>query len=247
MLAVQKDVYSAYDLFLAREVTAAVSKKGSHDELIRGAISVLRKWDGQMDKDQACPMITELLSNTLRADLVRLILPPSSRSPQPPKLLPRPEVVETLLRNRPAGWVAKDDWDAWLLEKFSAALQDGRKRQGTPVTNWRWGRVLQWKLAHPLGKQLPFVDRFFDIGPVEMSGSGTTVKQTTTTLGPSERMVVDLGNLDNSIQNLVAGESGSVASPHYKDQWPAYYAAKSFPMEFDHVDAKEVLHVKPAR
>jgi penicillin amidase len=107
--------------------------------------------------------------------------------------------------------------------------------------------MLQWTLAHPVGKQFPFVDRFFDIGPVEMSGSGTTVKQTTTTLGPSERMVVDLGNLDSSVQNLVAGESGSVASAHYKDQWPAYYSGKSFPMEFDHVDAKEVLRVKPER
>ena len=247
MLAIQKDVYSAYDFFLARQVMAAFSKRGSNDELIRSAIPVLRKWNGQMDKDQASPMMMELLSNILRADLVRLILPGSRRPPQRAKLLPRPEVVETLLRSRPTGWVAKDDWEDWLMKNFAAALQEGRRRQGTPVTNWRWGRILQWKLAHPIGKQLPFVDRFFDIGPIEMSGSGTTVKQTTATLGPSERMVVDLGNLDNSIQNLLAGESGSVASPHYKDQWPEYYAGKSFPMEFDHVDGKEVLHVKPER
>jgi penicillin amidase len=246
MLAIQKDVYSAYDLFLARQIAVAFSKKGSNDELIRDAVPVLRRWNGQMEKDLAAPMMTELLSNTLRAELVKLILPAAKRSPQPPKLLPRPEVVETLLRNRPAGWVANDDWDAWLLRNFATALQDGRRRQGTPVTKWRWGQVLQWTLAHPVGKQLPFAGRFFNIGPVEMSGSGTTVKQTTATLGPSERMVVDLGNLDNAVQNLVAGESGAVASPHYKDQWPAYYTGKSFPMEFDHVDAKEVLRVKPA-
>lgn len=105
--------------------------------------------------------------------------------------------------------------------------------------------MLEWKFVHPVGKELPIVDRFFDIGPVEMSGSGTTVKQTTGTLGPSERMVVDLGDLDNSVQNLTVGESGFVASAHYKDQWPAYYAGKSFPMQFDHVDAKEVLRVRP--
>ena len=247
MLAVQKDVYSAYDLFLARHVAAAFSRKGSNDELVRSAVPVLRKWNGQMEKAEAAPMMMELLSNTLRASLVKLMLPASRQSSSPPKFLPRPEVVENILRNRPAGWVAKDDWDRWLLRNFTIALQDGRKRQGTPVTKWRWGHILQWTLAHPVGKQLPFVNRFFDIGPVEMSGSGTTVKQTTATLGPSERMVVDLGNLDNSVQNLVAGESGSVASPHYKDQWPAYYAGRSFSMEFDHVDAKEVLHVKPER
>jgi penicillin amidase len=107
--------------------------------------------------------------------------------------------------------------------------------------------MLQWNFLHPIGKQLPFVARFFDLGPVEMSGSGTTVKQTTSTLGPSERMVVDLGNLDNSVQNLVLGESGYVASGHYKDQWPAYYMGKSFPMEFDHVHSEDVLRVKPGQ
>jgi acyl-homoserine lactone acylase PvdQ len=58
-------------------------------------------------------------------------------------------------------------------------------------------------------------------------------------------MVVDLGNLDRSVQNLPAGESGFVASGHYKDQWPAYYIGESFPMQFEHVDAKETLRVKP--
>jgi penicillin G amidase len=124
-------------------------------------------------------------------------------------------------------------------------LQDGRKGQGTPVSGWRWGRMLQWHFLHPVGKQLPLVAGFFDLGPVEMSGSGTTVKQTTSTLGPSERMVVDLGHLDNSVQNLVLGESGFVASGHYKDQWPAYYMGKSFPMEFDQVHAEDVLRVRP--
>jgi penicillin amidase len=90
------------------------------------------------------------------------------------------------------------------------------------------------------------VAAFFDIGPVEMSGAGTTVKQTTATLGPSERMVVDLGDLDRSVQNLVVGESGAVASGHYKDQWQAYYSGKSFPMQFERIDAKETLRIKPA-
>ena len=107
--------------------------------------------------------------------------------------------------------------------------------------------MLQWDLTHPVGKQLPLVNGFFDIGSVEMSGAGTTVKQTTRTLGPSERMVVDLGDLDKSRQNLPVGESGMVASQHYKDQWSAYYVGKSFPMEFEHVDAKEVLRVQPSK
>jgi penicillin amidase len=254
-------------------VIAAYQKCGSKNELVRAAIEPLRRWNGQMDKDQAAPMMTELLNNRLASLLVTSILPPASRkaiqqrlrsepeSPQAktgarargvpasgsatPDILPRPFVIARLLHERPHGWVAKDDWDGWLLDNLQSALEEGRARQGTPVSNWRWGRMLEWNLAHPIGKELPLVARYFDIGPVPMSGSSTTVKQTTGVLGPSERMVVDLGDLDKSVQNLQAGESGLVLSRHYKDQWPAYYAGTSFPMQFDHVDAKEVLQVRP--
>ncbi|HEY1948733.1 MAG TPA: penicillin acylase family protein [Bryobacteraceae bacterium] len=241
LLAVQKDVYSAYDFFLAQQVIAAYKKYGSTDKLAGPAIEILRRWNGQMDKDEAGPVIAQLLSAAVEASLVK-----AANGPQT-KLRVRPQVIETLLRERPAGWVPKDDWDAALLDSLSTALRQGRTREGTPISRWHWGRFLQWHFEHPVGKQLPFVERFFDIGPVEMSGSGTTVKQTTATLGPSERMDVDLGDLDKSLQNLIVGESGFVASGHYKDQWPAYYSGQSFPMEFEHVDAKDVLRVRPGQ
>jgi penicillin amidase len=246
LLAVQKDVYSAYDFFLAQQTIAAFKKYGSKDKLAPAAIEVLRRWNGQMDKDEAGPVITQLLSAALDSSLVKAATSSPKQGP-PTKLRTRPQVIETMLRKRPAGWVPKDDWDAALLDSLSTALRQGRQRQGTPVSRWHWGRFLQWSFEHPVGKQLPFVDRFFDIGPIEMSGSGTTVKQTTATLGPSERMDVDLGDLDKSLQNLIVGESGFVASGHYKDQWPAYYSGRSFPMEFDHVDAKDVLRVHPGQ
>ncbi len=243
MLAVQKDVYSSYDQFLAQAVVAAFTKRNRKDDLMRSSVNILRNWDGQMDKDEAAPLITELLSNHLRSSLVKLIIPQAK--PPLPDIQPRPEVVENLLRVRPPGWVPKDDWDEWLLDELNTALKDARAQQGSPPEKWRWGKALQWNFEHPVGKQLPLVNGFFDMGPIAMSGSGTTVKQTTNRLGPSERMVVDLGDLDKSVQNLVIGESGYVASGHYKDQWQAYYVGRSFPMEFDHVDAKETLTVKP--
>jgi penicillin G amidase len=255
MLAVQKDVYAAYDEFLARQI---VQMHPAKDETVHAAIDILRRWNGQMDKDEAAPFITELLSNELAASLPRsLVLAAAKPTAAPTQMtkgarvvglsLPhtRPQIIESLLRERPAGWVLKDDWDAYLLGAFRAALEQGRKLQGSPASKWRWGHALHWKFEHPVGKQIPLVDYFFNIGPVEMSGSGTTVKQTTLTLGPSERMVADLADWDRSVQNLVTGESGSVASGHYKDQWPAYYAGSSFPMEFEHVDAKDTLRVRP--
>jgi penicillin amidase len=78
-----------------------------------------------------------------------------------------------------------------------------------------------------------------------MSGSSTTVKQTSQRLGPSMRMVIDLSDLDHSLANLTIGESGHLLSGHYKDQWNAYWSGQSFPMEFHQVQAKDVLRVSP--
>jgi penicillin amidase len=163
-----------------------------------------------------------------------------------PNILPRPLVLQTLLTERPVGWVSKNDWDRWLESEFGKALNVGRDRLGSPVSKWKWGRVLEWNLQHQIGKALPVVNRFFDIGPVAMSGCSTCVKQTTGAMGPSERMVVDLGDLDKSVQNLTVGESGHVASSHYRDQWSAFYNGNSFPMQFDHIDAKDVLTITPS-
>ena len=246
MLAVQKDVYSAYDQFLARQVVSVYSRRGDNEDMLRDSIAILRNWNGQMEKDQAAPMITQLLSNRLKSALVLSLLPaPGGQTAVIPPIFPRSLVVQELLQQRPSGWVPANDWDAWILGNLKTALEEGRSLQGSHVSSWRWGSLQQWKFAHPVGKQLPLVDRYFDIGPVEMSGSGTTIKQTTRTLGPSERMVVDLGDLDKSVLNLTTGESGFVASGHYKDQWPSYYVGKSFPMQFQAIDAKEILRVRP--
>ena len=83
------------------------------------------------------------------------------------------------------------------------------------------------------------------MGPVRMSGSSTTVKQTTRKLGPSMRFVADLSDWDKSLNNITVGESGQILSPHYRDQWDAYYVGRSFPMQFRKVDAQQTLTVNP--
>jgi penicillin amidase len=264
MLAVQKDVYSAYDHFLAWQIIAAYQKVGSKNDLAAESIALMRKWDGQMDKADAAPVVTELVSGEMGAKLtgslnlqIYEVRVPYRKDIKRGQItsgymhgydrLPRPQIIEQMLRTRPQGWVAQDNWDKWIMDCFDKALNAGRSRLGSPVSKWRWGQIMEWRLDHPVGKELPLVDGLFDIGPVEMSGSGTTVKQTAPTLGPSERMVVDFGDLDKSVQNLVVGESGFVASEHYKDEWPAYYSGTSFPMQFEHVNARETLRVNPSK
>jgi penicillin G amidase len=154
-----------------------------------------------------------------------------------------PAVLEKLLRERPQGWFP--DYNAMLMKCFADAVEEGAKIQGSKVSRWDYGQYNALKMTHPVDGQLPLIGSYFDIGPVAMSGSSTTIKQTTRRMGPSMRMIVDLADLDRSLQNITVGESGQRLSPHYKDQWNAYYGATSFPMQFGKVEAKSTLVVKP--
>ena len=135
--------------------------------------------------------------------------------------------------------------DETLVRCLSDAYGDGRRMQGGSAKKWQYGAYNELTIKQPVGGEIPFVKSFFNIGPVPMSGSSTTVKQTTRRLGPSMRFVADLSNWDGSLHNLTIGESGQILSSHYKDQWDAYYVGTSFPMQFQKVDGKATLTIDP--
>ncbi len=249
MLAVQKDVYSPLCHFLAQELAAAYARHGAHNADADAIIATLRSWNGQMDRSAAAPLITTLSYERLVLAISERIAPRKAGAYDPPSQVGvdsvhmAPFVVEKLLRERPKNWFP--DYDQLLLGVLHDAVEEARRTQGHDPKHWEWGRYNELWLRDPVVAAVPFLGQYFDIGPVEQSGSATTVKQTTRALGPSMRMTVDLANLDNSSMNILAGESGQPLSWHYKDQWEAYYTGRSFPMQFDHVDAKARLVMEP--
>jgi penicillin G amidase len=147
------------------------------------------------------------------------------------------------LRERPAGWF--DDYDAMLLRVLVDAVEEGQRIQGRDVRRWRYGNMWHVTISHPVTHQIRWLGPYFDIGPVPMSGSSFTVKQTTLRIAPSMRMNADLGDWDRSLLNILTGESGQVLSRHYRDQWPDYYVGRSYPMQFRNVRASDTLVFHP--
>jgi penicillin amidase len=242
MLAVQKDVYSAFSAFLAQQAVAAYDRKRPADRQLADAIAVFRGWNGQMDKDSNAALLADTLFRRLRRNIAERASPKNGALYE---VQMAPAVIEKLLREHPPGWF--QDWDQMLLANLREAIEEGAKVQGSNVAGWRWGAYNVLDLKNPVAGRLPIIGQYFNIGPIWMSGSSTTVKQTTRRLGPSMRMIVDLSNLDGSFQNITAGESGHLLSGHYKDQWPAYYAGTSFPMQFNKTDVKATLQVVAAQ
>jgi penicillin G amidase len=242
MLSVETDVYSAFDHFLAKQVVAAsdAQKTTPANPQMQEAIEVLRAWQGQMQRGLAAPMLASLTYDQLRRQIAERA---ATGMGDLYTNFMAPGVIERLLRERPASWFP--DYDTLLLRCLTGALETGQKIQGSRVSRWDYGQYMSLEIVNPVEGRLPLIGRFFNIGPVSMSGAGTTVKQYTRRLGPSLRMIVDLGDLEHSFANLATGESAQVLSSHYKDQWDAYYAGRGLPMQYGKVNAQDVLVVKP--
>ncbi len=240
MLRVQTDVYSGFSQFLATETVKAWDQHPNTNPQMLSAVDELRKWNGQMEKGLAAPMLASLLFTELRQAAAKRAAP-GAQDEYASRMAP--VVIERLLRERPADWFP--DYDELLRNSLAAAVEAGQKIQGSRISRWDYGQFIELKIAYPVDGQLPVIGKYFNIGPVPMSGGPYTIKQTTTRLGPSLRMVIDLSDLDKSEANITIGESGQRLSAHYKDQWSAYYGGTSFPMQFQKIDARETLVVNP--
>lgn len=241
MAAIQKDVYSAFGHFLAQEIVAAWDGHPGSSSQAREAVGLLRSWNGQMEKGMAAPLIETLAYNELRRVIAERAAPGHGATYDSSFMAP--QIIESLLRARPRDWFS--DYDALLVKSLIAGLAEGEKLQGSKVSRWDYGAYQAISINHPIFSRLPLIGKYFSIGPVPMSGSATTIKQNSRRIAPSLRIVIDLSNLDGSFANLTIGESGHPLSRHYKDQWTAYYTGGSFPMEFDKIDAKDILRVRP--
>ncbi len=240
MLGIQKDVYSASMHFLAGQVVAAAERQPPHNDQSREAIEALRGWNGQMEIGEAAPMLVSLVFEQLRQMVADRAAPKGRENYGGRLAVP---VIDKLLRERPKDWF--EDYDELLMEALAKGIDLGERMQGSRVSRWNYGQYNRIQVQHPVFGRIPWLGRYFSIGPVDMSGSPTTVKQMTGRIGPSFRMVVDFANLDESWANVLTGESGHPLSRHYKDEWDAYYAGSSFPMQFEKVEAADTLRVRP--
>jgi penicillin amidase len=139
-----------------------------------------------------------------------------------------------VLRERPAMWLPQEfhNYDDFLIASADLAVAElTTSTRQSDVSTWTWGKRNRLFMAHALG-QTGFLARIFSIGPVEQSGATGCIKAMGPSYGPSMRMVADTSNWDNSLMEITTGESGQVASDHYQDQFPDWFAGKSLSAPF---------------
>jgi len=243
MLKIQMDLHPLDDEWLRERLTAAAEEYPPHSPDAQYAMEKLRAWDGEATAGSTATLVCEL---TMTALLHRILTPRLGKDLAGYRCPMSTVFLQNVIDNNLDRWLPPGDHDLnqTLMKSLDEAVQRIPQRVGSDDHNaWKWGSTIPLTFRHPLGGGSWLLGWLLNVGPFPQSGTGSTIKRATRGVGPSMRMVADLGDLDNSVENITLGESGQPFSPYYKDQFEAWYHGQSFPMLFsDEAVQKGTVH-----
>ena len=237
MLALQTDIQSEHDLFVAERLVYAIDHSAKPSARVKQAAELMRGWDGRMSAASAAPTIAE---NSIR-ELRRLLLEPklgsaasdgTALSWKTYSWQMRSVWLENILLHRPKRWLPDkySSYDELLAGAVDAAVNGADVPKD--LASWRWGAFNALEIQHPVLGKIPGIKAWSGPGVQEQSGSGYTVKAVTRHHGPSERFTANMADLDQSTLNIVTGQGGNFLSPYYMDQWKAWYLGTTFTLPY---------------
>ena len=233
-MALQNDVVS----IPARRLVALLTALHSEDAATKAALKLLRNWDGTLDSSSPQAALEEVwLSRHLRVSVKQALLSKAAveifESIDPRTMLDALEHPETRFQSNPT-----EQRDRLLLDSLAAAYREMEKLQGPNSNQWQWGKLHFNLCEHPLSPMLDGQNRAkMNTGPVPKHGGRYTVNASgyrtsdfRQMSGPSVRLVIDVGNWDNSKAVNHPGQSGDPDNSHYRDLAPLWRAGQYFPL-----------------
>jgi penicillin amidase len=212
---------------------------GFPSEAARPAVAMLRNWNAHLDAESAPAALFEILWRELGTRILTAVVPPKAKALvteiAASELLELIERPDARLGANPAA--ARDSmFNAALVSAWSQAQQE----LGPEPSQWRWGRLHQVRIEHPLSR-IPAIAAAFP--PIEGAGSGgdgyTVMARGVpprggwrTVSGASYLQVIDVGAWDNSVMVNLPGQSNDPRSPHHRDHYAPWIAAEMLPMLF---------------
>jgi penicillin G amidase len=225
----------------ARRLVALLAPLSSDDPDTRTALSMLKGWDASMRADSAQAALEEVwLSRHLGSAFKAAVLPKAAADAfaAPDTAVMLDSLEHPGARFGENAQAAQEKRDAVLLASLHDAYREMVQLQGADNSAWQWGKLQTNINAHPFADLVDADMRAkLNVGPIGKGGSAYTPNQSTyrakdfrQTNGPSFRVIVDVGNWDNSRAVNLPGESGDPDSPHYRDLAPMWLNGEYFPL-----------------
>ncbi|MEW5938615.1 MAG: penicillin acylase family protein [Chloroflexota bacterium] len=213
------------------------------------ALDLMLKWDYQSASDSQAAAVYQrfwwnLLQNTINDDL-----PENEQAKGGKRGGGKDMEVMRRLAQTPDDFFWDDKTtkdtvetrDDIYIASLIETVEQLEKEYGKNPANWpAWGDLHTATFRNEtLGKSGIFlIEDLFNRGPFSVGGGKSLVNATGWKLGvsfevdwlPSEREIVDLSNLNNSLAIHTTGQSGHAYHPHYIDMAPLWATIQYYPM-----------------
>jgi len=248
-----------------RQMREAVLRCVPKDKAGIRAWEVLRDWDGHVRADSAGAAVFELFAAEMAERIAFAKAPKGAawelgeRACMPGNNLfycRRFHHLVSLLREQPVGWF--ESWEDRICKALSEAAHYLYEEQGLDPTYWAWGEFRKLTLRHPVLQAVPFLCSIFNEGGIPIGGDGDTIMQAAvdpvdphadTDNIPGMRLVIDVGNWNESRFVIAGGQSGNPFSTHFLDLLPLWQRGEGVPIAWGDSQVaaatKETLVLEP--
>ncbi len=249
-MRLQNDVTSTS----ARRLTALLRTLKSADARSAAALQLLRDWNGEEGADSAEAALFEVWwSRYLGYVFKEAVL---GRAAAATMGVPDSSVMLAALE-KPQALFGKDAVarrDGVLLSSLALAWANTERLLGPEPKQWRWGSLHHSLISHPFAAATdPATQGKLNVGPIAKHGGATTPNLSSSDPrdfrqlgGPSFRIVVDVGNWDNTRAMNMPGQSGDPDSSNYRNLVDMWRKGEYFPLLYSRgqVEAATVQRIE---
>jgi len=265
-LALDNDLHSELAHVLAQHYAYALDHAGpsvrAADPRLHHAADLLRGFDGNITANSAPASIVAgttyelymlLLSAQIQEHDGSAIKNPARDEPTLNELLflytwhNQDTALENLVTQQPARWLPSGyaNWNDLIATAAARAL----RKAPSNLDDWSYGQNHPVEIAHPLFGSHGFVSLLLGVttgtGRVPTGGNSNTVRSSGLHFGPSERLTADLSSTSATFTNITTGESENPASPHFLDQFGAWFAGTTYNTPLSNPTAAHTLTLTP--
>ncbi|SMF18149.1 penicillin amidase [Xaviernesmea oryzae] len=242
-MALQTDTYSRPAATISG-VLEKIAARHPLDEKQKQALALFKGWDHRLEAKSAAGALFEVwwMKHVRPALLARFAPNPTVRQ----LLLPGDVDRMLALLSEPGKVWGEAERDAMLLSTLSAGFADCENRLGTDPAVWRWGDLHRALFEHATSRVKAEGVADWNVGPLPLGGSRSTpmhagyrMSDFGVNAGASVRLVMDVGDWDNSVCINTPGQSGDPRSSHYGDLAETWSKGEYVPLVYSEARISE--------
>jgi penicillin amidase len=233
---------------LAEAYMPLLEDLSSDDGRIQATIERLRGWDQQLRRDSVPAALFEVFYMHLAEAALADELGPATEDYLSNSGGAQRIFYHSMPEETGARWwdnvnsEERETQDDIVLQALANTVEWFEENVGGDMESWTWGELhTATFVSDPLGQSgISLIERVVNRGPYPVDGGTSAVNATSwswnnvaaVTGHPSMRMIVDLGNLDQSQTVHPTGQSGHPFHAHYDDMIPLWQNGEYHPMWF---------------